>query len=171
MTTELVVLIGPPGAGKSTFANERYDWWEILSSDVFRMQIADGAQDETADRHTHDAVLAFAQARCNYRRLPTVVDATNILPEHRAPYIELAYRNLMTPVGVLFDVTLDECLRRNAARRRSIPEDIIKDRWNALNAQGDAVLREFPVVLRVSDDGRRVVGRIPTDQTGARWLR
>src|SRR2546423_1062217 len=85
----LVILVGPSGCGKSTFARRHFKASEVLSSDFCRGLVSD---DENAQDATGDAfdVLKFIAAKRLARGLLTVIDATNVQPESRAPLIELA---------------------------------------------------------------------------------
>lgn len=59
----LVLLIGPAGAGKSTWARSRFDGAEILSSDVLREQVAADAVDQSANADTFKMLHLVAAAR------------------------------------------------------------------------------------------------------------
>src|ERR671915_2597554 len=99
----LVVLIGPSGAGKSTFARAHSLPTEVLSSDACRGLVAD---DENSLEATGDAfdVLHFVAAKRLKRGRLTVVDATNVQPEARAPLVRLARGQHLLPVAIVPDL-------------------------------------------------------------------
>lgn len=164
----VIVLVGPPGSGKSSFASQRWRWHQILSSDVFRMLLTDDPEDMSVNDLVFDALHSFLNVRCR-RRQTTVVDATNIRPEHRAPLIQAAHRNLMVPVAIHFDPGLNTCLDRNEQRPEAAraPEGRVKTMWEDLRWQD--LSAEFPVVRVIGDTTDVVVGTIPRDQVGAMW--
>src|SRR5205085_7478769 len=80
----LVVLVGPSGCGKSTFARRHFKPTEVISSDFCRGLVSD---DENSMEATTDAfdVLKYVAGKRLARGLLTVIDATNVQPEARAP--------------------------------------------------------------------------------------
>ena len=82
----LVVLIGSSGSGKSTFARRHFLPTEILSSDVCRGWVADEPTDQAATKDAFEVLHHIAGKRLARGRL-TVVDATNVQPESRAPLV------------------------------------------------------------------------------------
>jgi protein phosphatase len=111
----LVVLIGPSGAGKSTFALRHFKPSEVLSSDRCRGLVADDEGDMAA---TDDAfaVLHLIAGRRLARGLLTVVDATNVQREARAPLVALAREHHALPVAIVLDVPERLCQERNRDR-------------------------------------------------------
>src|SRR5213075_839543 len=95
----LVVLIGPSGCGKSSFARKHFKPTEVLSSDFCRGLVSD---DENAQDATGDAfdVLRYVAGKRLERGLLTVIDATNVQPESRAPLVELAREHDVLPVAI-----------------------------------------------------------------------
>src|SRR5207244_1124359 len=85
----LVVLIGPSGSGKTTFARKHFLASEVLSSDYCRGIVSDNENEQSA---TIDAfeVLHFIAAKRLARGRLTVIDATNVQSEARAPLVRLA---------------------------------------------------------------------------------
>jgi protein phosphatase len=111
----LVVLVGPSGAGKSTFARAHFKPTEVLSSDTCRGLVADDENDQSA---TDDAfaILHFVAAKRLAAGRLTVVDATNVQPEARAPLVALAREHDVLPVAVVFDLPERLCQERNRQR-------------------------------------------------------
>ncbi len=110
-----VVLIGASGAGKSSFARRHFLPTETLSSDFCRGLVSD---DENSLEATTDAfdVLHFIAAKRLAAGKLTVVDATNVQPEARAPLVELARRYHCLPVAIVLDMPERLCLERNETR-------------------------------------------------------
>jgi protein phosphatase len=50
----LVVLVGPTGSGKSTFARRHFQPTEILSSDACRGMVSDNENDQTVTNEAFD---------------------------------------------------------------------------------------------------------------------
>jgi protein phosphatase len=128
----LVVLIGPSGAGKSTFAAKHFRSTEILSSDRCRGLVAD---DESSMEATDDAFAAlhFIARRRLARGLLTVVDATNVQKEARAPLVALAREHHTLPVAIVLDVAERVCHERNRTRAgRDFAAHVVRNQARAL---------------------------------------
>ena len=122
----LIVLIGPSGSGKSTFARKHFLPSEVLSSDYCRGLVSDNENDQGA---TNDAfeVLHYVAAKRLARGRLTVVDATNVQPEARAPLVHLARAQHCLPVAIVFDLPENICHERNRARAdRSFGPHVIR---------------------------------------------
>lgn len=111
----LVVLIGPSGAGKSTFARQHFKPTEVLSSDFCRGLVRD---DENSQEATPDAfeVLFYVARKRLAAGLLTVIDATNVQEEARAPLIALAREFHVVPVAIVFDLGIKVCIAHNEGR-------------------------------------------------------
>src|SRR2546426_6138957 len=87
----LVVLCGPAGSGKTTFARRHFRDTAIVSSDRCRAMIAD---DEANIRVSRDALELFhtiIEMRVRHPPL-TVADSTALLPEARRSLRQIARR-------------------------------------------------------------------------------
>lgn len=111
----LVVLIGASGAGKSSFARQHFKPTEVLSSDFCRGLVSDDENSQSATKDAFD-VLHFIAAKRLASGLLTVVDATNVQRESRAPLVALAREYHCLPVAIVLDLPEKICHERNANR-------------------------------------------------------
>ncbi len=128
----LVVLIGPSGSGKSTFARKHFRQTEILSSDACRGMISDDENDQTATSHAFEILHAIAAKRLALGKL-TVVDATNVQPEARAPLVQLARKYHCLPAAIVLNLPESLCHERNRGRdERSFGAHVVRQQRSQL---------------------------------------
>jgi len=152
----LVLLVGPAGAGKSTYAARRYRATEILSSDTFRAWVADDAADQDANADAFRLLHAVARARLR-RGLTTVIDATNLTDGARRPLLALADRSGRPVVAVVFDGPLERAMAQNAGRaERVVPEAVVRMHHAQLASAVAALRRDgIPMVPADMDESAR----------------
>ncbi len=121
----LVVLCGPAGSGKTTFARRHFPETAVVSSDRCRAMIAD---DEGTMRVSRDAFALFHQIidlRLRHRRL-TVADSTALQPDARKALRQIARRWEVPSIAVLFDVPEGTCLQWDRRRSRRVGRPVIQ---------------------------------------------
>ncbi|MCB0994888.1 MAG: polynucleotide kinase-phosphatase [Acidimicrobiales bacterium] len=138
----LVVLIGPSGAGKSSFAARHFAPSEVLSSDFCRLLVADDENDQAATPAAFDVLGYIAGKRLEAGRL-TVVDATSVQRDARAPLVRLAREHHVLPVAIVLDVPEKVCAERNAARPdRNLPAHAMRRQHQQLRKSIKGLQRE-----------------------------
>jgi protein phosphatase len=111
----LVVLIGPSGSGKSSFARRHFAPTEVIASDFCRALVADDENDQSATTDAFAVLHLIADRRLAQPRF-TVVDATNVQREARRALIELARQHDLFPVAIVLDMPEAICHERNRSR-------------------------------------------------------
>src|SRR3712207_1178480 len=138
----LVVLVGPSSTGKSTFAREHFRPTEVLSSDACRALVADDENDQTATEAAF-AVLHFIAGHRLARGRLTAVDATNVRPRARIPLLELARRNHVPAVAVVFDLPESVTAERLRGRTdRRFGDEVIAQHREQLHRSLPSIERE-----------------------------
>ena len=120
----IVVLTGLPGSGKSTWLAQQGS--AGLSSDAIRKLLADDETDQSIHPQVFQTLRYLLEQRLAIGRPVTYIDATNLTPEERRPYIEIARARGVEIEAVYFDVPLSVCLDRNAARARVVPREAME---------------------------------------------
>ncbi len=132
----LVLLIGASGSGKSIFAARHFAADAVISSDRLRGALAG----DEADQHATDGAFTqldrWLDARLAAGTL-AVVDATNVEWMRRAELIRRARHHGRPAIAIVFDLPLDLCLARNAARPRTVPAAVIRRQHDKLRRDLD----------------------------------
>lgn len=112
----LVVLIGPTGSGKSSFARKHFLETEIISSDHCRALVSDDETDQAATGDAFDLLHYTAGVRLKRRKL-AVIDATSVQKADRQKLVALARKFHALPVALVLDIEPEVCHARNEGRK------------------------------------------------------
>lgn len=123
MRPRVVLLVGLPGSGKSTWAAGKPG---VLSSDALRALLADDPDNQQIHSRVFRVLRVVLKQRLELKRPLTYIDATNLTPKERSPYIKMAQLLDSDIEALFFDVPPEECIRRNQARDRKVPREVIE---------------------------------------------
>jgi predicted kinase len=141
-TNTLVVLCGPAGAGKSSFAAQHFKPTQIVASDRCRALISDSESNFRIHRDTFDLFHFIIQKRLKLDRL-TVADSTTLYAFARISLLKMAQQAGFSTCLIVFDVAFDICWQRAQQRTKSTPIDAISQECESLqyakqDIQGEA---------------------------------
>ena len=120
MAQRIVLAVGLPGSGKSTYFEKR--GIVPLSSDRLRQVLADDPTEQRFQKQIFQALRYLLRLRLRLGRPVTCVDATNLTRPERRPYLRIAREHGCAIEAIFFDVSLEVCRERNRARHRVVPE-------------------------------------------------
>jgi len=130
---ELIVLVGLPASGKSTFAKtfcELHKNYIRLNRDdlrdMFGVLNSFNKQNENLVVESQLVLLEKAFKK----GFSVVLDNTNFNPEIYKKIDLLVNKYNVDVEFKYFDVSLSECLRRNSERERKVPEEVIYNMYN-----------------------------------------
>ena len=154
----LVLLVGPAGAGKSTFAHAHFHGVEIVSSDHLRELLSNDPADQAASAEAFKILALLVEGRLK-RRLTTVVDATSLRAANRARYRAIASRHGIPVVAVAFDLSPSTYHARNRGRAGRVVEAEVIDRQRELMQHALAALpvEGYSALYVIEDGGAAVV--------------
>ena len=143
----LVVLIGPAGSGKTTWARTHFAGNEVVSADALRASVGSGEADLDASVDAFAVLDVIVAARLR-RKLTTVVDTLGLDAPRRRVVVELARTAGLGCVAVVFTTALDVCRARNRTRDRPVPAPALRSQHRR-TAEIDLTEHGFDRILTV----------------------
>jgi predicted kinase len=120
----LLVLCGPAGSGKSTFATQRFAATNVVSSDHCRAMICDDENNQKVNRDTFELFHLIIQKRLSLGRF-TVADSTALHLDARRKLRDLSRHFGYFGCLLIFNIPPEICLERNKSRHRLVEERVI----------------------------------------------
>ena len=120
----LLALCGPAGAGKSTFAAQRFSPTTIVSSDHCRELVCDDVTNQRVNRDTFDLFYYIINKRLWNGRF-TVADSTALHAESRRKLLDLARSHSFFASLLIFNVPETITIERNQQRERSVEPQVL----------------------------------------------
>lgn len=125
----LVILCGPAGSGKSSFAGRHFPPTAIVSSDACRAMISDDPSNMAVSAGAFALFHQIIQERLRHRKL-TVADSTALQADARRTLRRLGRRAGLPVIVVVFDVPEETCVRWDLQRQdRRVGAGVIHRQW------------------------------------------
>lgn len=160
----LIAMVGPPGAGKTSWRRRVLPQIPVVSLDACRRIVSPHRDEADQTPSTTEQALELAVHTTREllsARMAMVWDATNCRRAHRNILLPLAAEHHATTVAVVVHPALQACLDRNATRpatsgpcgyARRVPEAVIADMHASLTADLPMVAGEGWDLLVHADD-------------------
>jgi predicted kinase len=128
----LLVLCGPAGSGKSTFAEKLIAAHQhlgfkptmIVSSDTCRAIVCDDENNQQANRDAFDLFYFTLHKRMFQSRF-TIADSTALQAHARLRLLEVAQRHNYFISLLIFNISPTTCIQRDNGRERMVGEQVI----------------------------------------------
>ncbi len=125
------LLVGPPGSGKTTFAkchirDNPTRSIAHISPDNLRLELTGDMGDQSRNAHIFNVCVPALIRDAASHGDDVIMDATSVTRKAREPVLELARSLGYHVIVYVFETSEEECLRRNAARERKVPEAVIR---------------------------------------------
>lgn len=139
--TSLVVLCGPAGCGKSTFASRWFKETQVVSSDRCRALVSDSEENQAATPQAFKVFYCLIEQRLVLGKL-TVADSTALTARARRDLLRQARRHDFQAILVVFNFPEELCQRLNAGRQRVVKPEVIARHHRLLQQALNTVRRE-----------------------------
>jgi len=157
--TTVIVLIGIPASGKSSFARSIVQSYsspiKVVSPDLIRVELYG---DRSENQYQGNWQEIYAQIKLQFQesyqaQKSVIYDATNCRIQYRQEIISLSKNigfNLIT--GIWLNVPLWICLQRNERRLHPVPESVILDMYRSLMTRSPSLNEGFDRLM-IKDEG------------------
>lgn len=145
----LILTIGIPGAGKSTWANSYADTHvgtRVISTDEIRLQLTGTYE---CDRSLYPFIYNEAKRRASVllqQGHDVIIDATNVDVSEWVRY-RLICESQTSLVAKVFNIDPEIAIKRQEERGRCIPRDVVYMKWEQLNRNKDLIPHLFDYTL------------------------
>ncbi len=123
----LILLIGPPASGKSTFAEKHFPVESVVTLDSLRAEITNNPSNQLASKAAFELAMSIVESRLTHGSV-AVVDAMNLDPQSRGAFTFIAKKLGVPIIGIRFTTDMETRLARNAKRLRQVDERFVKSR-------------------------------------------
>lgn len=156
MFATLYIMIGPPGCGKSYYAEKlrSFNGAKIVSSDDIRKKLYGDENVQKNNRKVFDIAHFLIMEELREGR-SVIFDATNVTQDNRFKLMQEleGLKQTVYICGLVYRGTLTECLQRNADRERTVPEDVVRKMWTQLRTSPPALSEGFDILAALNDKG------------------
>lgn len=128
----LVMLIGLPGSGKSSYAKENYPSYTYLSSDKIREELYGDASIQDNPQKVFQIMRERAIEALEDGK-NVVYDATNLVRKRRADFIRSLPNGHLVTAAVIW-APLEECIKRDSERDRVVGKNVIMNMVKTFDA-------------------------------------
>lgn len=123
---KLIFLVGLPGSGKTTYANEKLAMdCEIFSSDRIRFELFGNENNQSDNNLVFNTLFERAKEVLKQGK-NVVIDATNVDIVERAQSLKHFEDLDVYRIAIVFDVPVEICVERDQHRTRTVGVDVIK---------------------------------------------
>ena len=147
----LIVLVGPPGSGKSTIAKsikEQYMNFEIICPDDIRKEITGDPKDQTKNTEVFNKVYSRLSYFLN-EGYNVVYDATNCRSPYRYRVLDACKNTAKKVICIMVTTPIRECLERNRTRcENHVPEDVIENMYFSLKKHPPTIFEGYDAIFK-----------------------
>lgn len=130
---KVILTKGLPASGKTTWAKSVVDkypnQYKRVNKDDLRAMLDTGNHSSDREKFVlkvRDQLILLALEEGNH----VIVDDTNLAPKHEERIKQLVKGKAEVEIKEFFDVSLEECIKRDLKRQNSVGEKVIRQMYN-----------------------------------------
>lgn len=145
-----IFLLGPPAAGKSTTREKLYPDYPVIDPDEIKKDLPGYDPKNPSLVHVQSKIIARQQ----YEEMLSgnssfVYDTTGGNKERMLREMNEARQNGFSIVILQVTCSLNECLKRNRQRERTVPDEVVTSIWAEVEEVASKLLPHADEVVKV----------------------
>ena len=152
----LVLMIGLPGSGKSTFAREQFPAESIVSTDDLRGELTNNVGNLLQSAEAFTIARTLVESRLKQGHV-AVVDAMNLDVKSRANFLEIARKLGLPTIGIHVNPDAKTLLERDAQRTKNVEATVLRHKMKKMDVDQlyrDPLLDKIFVIDDKSSDAK-----------------
>lgn len=121
---KLVLMVGVPGSGKSTYARKYYKGYQLLSSDEIRKELFNDENCQSNNAYVFSTLYKRARAFL-LQGLNVVIDATNVTIRDRKKALNQFEDLEIKRICCYIKTPIEICYKQDLKRERNVGKEII----------------------------------------------
>src|SRR5690606_17021948 len=147
---EAIFLMGPPAAGKSSTRQKLFPGLPVIDPDEIKKTLPGYDPKNPSRVHLQSKVLARKQfEEMILGNSSFVYDTTGGNVERMLREMAEARENGFTITILQVTCSLEECLRRNRRRERTVPDEVVRSIWYEVREAAEKLLPHADKVIKV----------------------
>lgn len=148
---KILILIGIPSSGKSTWAKEyvrKHENWVRINRDSFRLMLKDAQMCEPKIEDMITSLMYSTIETCLMRKQNVIIDNTNLKQKYLDEIIE-RFKYTADIEYHLFDISLAKAIERDNARDAKVGEGVIRKMYDDYKKLIDGM--DFSTIKKVEN--------------------
>ena len=130
---KIVILVGPSGSGKSSFARLYCESFGhiYINADTMRAVVGESESDQSYNHIVFSTLDKMVKYFCKLG-LDILIDNTNLTRKARKQWIDIANKFEYEVEMHVFKTPKDVCIKRDLERKRNVGEKIIQNQFDRM---------------------------------------
>lgn len=152
--SKLIIMSGPAGSGKSTWANKYVEEninTLILSTDVLRLELFHTQYPDSKSEKVIRNIIIQKAIEASNQNIDVIIDSAVVKNKSILKWWRKLHQYFSQSELVIIDTPLETCLKQNQMRDRHVPEEVIKEMYSYKEPLNKEIIDSFNSITIINN--------------------